>query len=111
MTRHVQNAGTEVVNAKAGAGSATLAMAQAGLRFCLSLVHARQGEPGIVEYAYVDGGSAHARFFAQAVRIGREGIEEVMDYGALSRLEQDELDGMIATLREEIELGIAYARQ
>ena len=111
MTRHVQNAGTEVVNAKAGAGSATLAMAQAGLRFCLSLVHARQGEPGIVEYAYVDGGSAHARFFAQAVRIGREGIEEVMDYGALSRLEQDELDGMLATLQEEIELGIAYARQ
>ena len=29
MTRHVQNAGTEVVNAKLGAGSATLAMAQA----------------------------------------------------------------------------------
>jgi len=56
LTSHVQEAGTEVVNAKAGSGSATLAMAQAALRFCLSLVHARQGEPGIIEYAYVEGG-------------------------------------------------------
>jgi malate dehydrogenase len=111
MTRHVQNAGTDVVNAKAGAGSATLAMAQAGLRFCLSLVHARQGEPGVVEYAYVEGDSPHARFFAQAVRIGAEGIEEVMDYGSLSALENDELEGMLQTLRAEIELGIDYARQ
>jgi malate dehydrogenase len=111
MTRHVQNAGTDVVNAKAGAGSATLAMAQAGLRFCLSLVHARQGEPGVVEYAYVEGDSPHARFFAQAVRIGAEGIEEVMDYGSLSALEAAELEGMLQTLRAEIELGIDYARQ
>jgi malate dehydrogenase len=111
MTRHVQNAGTDVVNAKAGAGSATLAMAQAGLRFCLSLVHARQGEPGVVEYAYVEGDSPHARFFAQAVRIGAEGIEEVMDYGSLSALENAELEGMLQTLRAEIELGINYARQ
>lgn len=25
---------------------------------------------GIIEYAYVEGGSSHARFFAQAVRLG-----------------------------------------
>lgn len=110
MTRHVQNAGTDVVNAKAGGGSATLAMAQAGLRFCLSLVHARQGEPGIVEYAYVEGGSPHARFFAQGVRLGVNGIEEIMDYGALSELERAELESMLPTLREEIELGVRFVR-
>ncbi len=110
MTRHVQNAGTDVVNAKAGGGSATLAMAQAGLRFCLSLVKARQGQPGIVEYAYVEGGSPHASFFAQAVRLGAEGIEEVMEYGSLSALEHEELESMLPTLRSEIQLGVDFIR-
>ena len=111
MTRHVQNAGTEVVNAKLGAGSATLAMAQAAARFCLSLVHAKQGEPGVVEYAYVDGGGPHARFFAQGVRIGPEGIDEVLDYGTLSPLERSELEGMLPTLHEEIQVGIDFAQE
>ena len=111
MTTRVQNAGTEVVNAKAGAGSATLAMAMAGLRFCRSLVHAKQGEPGIVEYAYVEGGSPHSRFFSQAVRLGVDGIEEVLDYGNLSPMEQAGLDSMLATLRAEIQLGVDFANQ
>ncbi|CAI8015161.1 Malate dehydrogenase, mitochondrial [Geodia barretti] len=37
LTDRIQNAGTEVVNAKAGAGSATLSMAYAGARFVLSV--------------------------------------------------------------------------
>ena len=111
LTSHVQEAGTEVVNAKAGSGSATLAMAQAALRFCLSLVHARQGEPGIIEYAYVEGGSPHARFFAQAVRLGPEGVEEVLDYGHISPEEQERLEKMLPTLRSEIALGVEFVRQ
>lgn len=111
LTTHVQEAGTEVVNAKAGSGSATLAMAQAALRFCLSLVHARQGEPGIIEYAYVEGGSPHARFFSQAVRLGPEGIEAVLDYGHISPEEQVRLERMLPTLHSEIELGVEFVRQ
>lgn len=111
LTAHVQNAGTDVVNAKAGGGSATLAMAQAGLRFCLSLVHARKGEPGIIEYAYIEGGSPHARFFAQAVRLGIDGVEEVLEYGHLSLEEQARLDNMLPTLRSEIELGIEFVHR
>ena len=34
LTKRIQNAGTEVVEAKAGGGSATLSMAQAAARFC-----------------------------------------------------------------------------
>ncbi len=40
LTTRIQNAGTEVVEAKAGGGSATLSMGQAAARFCLSLVSA-----------------------------------------------------------------------
>jgi malate dehydrogenase len=43
LTPRIQNAGTEVVNAKAGGGSATLSMGAAAARFCLSLVKGLQG--------------------------------------------------------------------
>ncbi len=44
LTKRIQNAGTEVVEAKAGGGSATLSMGQAAARFGLSLVRAMQGK-------------------------------------------------------------------
>ena len=44
MTKRIQNAGTEVVEAKAGGGSATLSMGQAATKFDLSLVRALNGE-------------------------------------------------------------------
>ncbi len=53
LTVRIQNGGTEVVNAKAGAGSATLSMAHAGLRFTNSLIRALKGEKGVVECACV----------------------------------------------------------
>mmetsp|Transcript_3226 Transcript_3226/g.3742 ORF Transcript_3226/g.3742 Transcript_3226/m.3742 type:complete len:286 (-) Transcript_3226:196-1053(-) len=53
LTTRIQNAGTEVVEAKAGAGSATLSMAYAGARFVISLMKAMSGAEGIKECAYV----------------------------------------------------------
>lgn len=109
LTPRIQNAGTEVVKAKAGGGSATLSMGQAAYRFGLSLVRALQGEQGIVECAYVEGDGKHARFFAQPVLLGKEGIEEVMDYGKLSTFEQEALNNMLDTLNSDITLGEEFA--
>jgi malate dehydrogenase len=44
LTVRIQNGGTEVVQAKAGAGSATLSMAYAGAGFVDALVRAMWGE-------------------------------------------------------------------
>ncbi len=104
LTKRVQNAGTEVVEAKAGGGSATLSMGQAACRFALALVRALNGED-VVEYAYVEGGSEHARFFAQPVKIGRDGIEEVLSYGEVSEYEAAAIDAMLETLRNDIKIG------
>jgi malate dehydrogenase len=109
LTPRIQNAGTEVVEAKAGGGSATLSMGQAAYRFGLSLVRALQGEQGIVECAYVEGDGKHARFFAQPVLLGKEGVEEVMDYGKLSTFEQEALNNMLDTLTSDITLGEEFA--
>lgn len=104
LTKRIQNAGTEVVEAKAGGGSATLSMAQAAARFALSLVQGLSGET-VVECTYVEGDGKYARFFAQPVRLGKEGVEEILPVGTLSAFEQKALEDMLPTLRADIELG------
>ncbi|GGO64242.1 malate dehydrogenase [Bowmanella pacifica] len=104
LTHRIQNAGTEVVEAKAGGGSATLSMGQAAARFCLSLVAAMRGE-NVVEYTYVEINSDDARFFAHPVRLGPNGVEEILPYGKLSAFEQKAKDDMLGGLRGDIQLG------
>jgi malate dehydrogenase len=110
LTKRIQNAGTEVVEAKAGGGSATLSMGQAACRFGLSLVKAMQGEEGVVECAYVEGDGAHAPFFAQPVKLGKDGVEEILSYGTLSDYEKAALDGMLETLNGDIAIGVEFAK-
>jgi malate dehydrogenase len=109
LTHRIQNAGTEVVEAKAGGGSATLSMGQAACRFGLSLVKALQGEANVIECAYIESDGGLAPFFAQPIRLGKDGIEEVLSYGELSAFEQKALDGMLDTLNGDIQLGVDFA--
>ncbi|MDD9157682.1 malate dehydrogenase [Aliivibrio sp. S4TY2] len=110
LTPRIQNAGTEVVEAKAGGGSATLSMGQAACRFGLSLVKALSGEAGVVECAYVEGNGEHARFFAQPILLGKNGVEEIQSYGELSAFEQEALESMLDTLRGDIKIGEEFVQ-
>ena len=65
----IQEAGTEVVNAKAGSGSATLSMAFAGARFAFALCRAFKGESNIVECSYVQSNITDAKFFSTPIMI------------------------------------------
>ena len=105
MTKRIQNAGTEVVEAKAGGGSATLSMGQAAAKFGLSLVRALNGEKDIVECTYVEGSGELARFFAQPVLLGKNGVEKILSYGNLSEFEQTTLNDALETLRSDIKIG------
>ncbi|KAA1433160.1 malate dehydrogenase, partial [Escherichia coli] len=95
----------EVVEAKVGGGSATLSMGQAAARFGLSLIRALQGDSNVIECSYVEGDGKYARFFAQPVRLGKNGIEERLDIGQLSDFEQKALDNMLDVLKKDIALG------
>ncbi len=108
LTKRIQNAGTEVVEAKAGGGSATLSMGQAACRFGLALVKALQGEENVIECAYVEGDGEHAPFFAQPVKLGKEGAEAILSYGELSAYEKASLEGMLDTLKGDIQIGIDF---
>ena len=105
MTKRIQNAGTEVVEAKAGGGSATLSMGQAAAKFGLSLVRALNGEKDVVECTYVEGSGDLARFFAQPVLLGKNGVEKILSYGNLSEFEQTTLNDALETLRSDIKIG------
>lgn len=107
LTKRIQNAGTEVVEAKAGGGSATLSMGQAAARFCLSLVAAMKGD-NVVEYTYVQVESDDATFFAHPVRLGANGVEEILPYGELSAFEQQAKADMLDGLRGDIQLGVEF---
>ncbi len=109
LTHRIQNAGTEVVEAKAGGGSATLSMGEAAARFTLALLGGLRGESS-VQCAYVAVDDQPTAFFALPVRLGRSGMEERLPYGPLSPYEQKLLGEMVPTLKANIEKGVAFAR-
>jgi malate dehydrogenase len=111
MTLRIQNAGTEVVEAKVGGGSATLSMGQAAAKFGLSLVRALNGEEGLIECTYVEGSGDMARFFAQPVLLGKNGVENILGFGDLSAFEEKILNAALETLRSDIKIGEDFVSQ
>lgn len=109
LTPKIQNAGTEVVEAKAGGGSATLSMADAGARFTLRLAAALQGEKDVVECCYVAVEGKDSEYFAQPVRLGKDGVDEILSYGEISAYEQELYDAMIDELKGNISKGVEFA--
>lgn len=110
LTDRIQNAGTEVVNAKAGGGSATLSMARAAAIFGVNLVKALSGKQGIIQNAYVDGGNEISTFFTQPLLLGKNGLDRVLPTGELSAFEQTKQDEMLAVLHADIQLGIDFVK-
>lgn len=66
----IQEAGTEVVKAKAGSGSATLSMAYAGARFAFALCRAINGESNVVECSYVQSDLTESKYFSTPILLG-----------------------------------------
>ncbi|KAK2587459.1 hypothetical protein KPH14_003167 [Odynerus spinipes] len=105
LTERIQDAGTEVVKAKAGAGSATLSMAYAGARFAFSLLRALKGEQGIVECTYVRSDICNTKYFSSPVLLGKCGVEKILGYGKLSAYEAKLVEAAIPELKKNIQKG------
>merc|ERR1711970_563158 len=105
LTARIQDAGTEVVKAKAGAGSATLSMAYAGARFAFSMIKALNGEVGIVECAYVRSSVTEAKYFSTPLLLGKNGLEQNLALGTLSDFEAQLLKDAVPELKASIKKG------
>jgi len=91
LDKRVQDAGTEVVNAKDGKGSATLSMAYAGARLGKAVLAGLAGTP-TTECAYVvSDGVSSLPYFTTKVTFGPKGIEKVHPIGTLNEYEQKRL--------------------
>jgi malate dehydrogenase len=100
LLQRIQFGGDEVVEAKAGAGSATLSMAYAGYRFAQSLLEAAAGKAGVIECAFVENNGAldpSLAYSAIPVELGPQGVGK-FHVPALSEQEK----GWLASATEEL---------
>lgn len=111
MTKRIQEAGTEVVKAKAGAGSATLSMAFAGARFTFSLLNAMKGKSGVIECAFVKSSETEASYFSTPLHLGPNGLEKNLGLGKLSAYEKDLVEKAIPELKNNIKKGEDFAHK
>lgn len=109
LTKRIQFGGEEVVQAKDGAGSATLSMAYAGAEFVRQILKALNGAQGIVECCYTENDVTDASFFSVPTTLGPNGAEAVHKFGAISDFEQEGLDAMLPDLKAQIAKGLAFA--
>merc|ERR1719495_1904527 len=105
LTERIQDAGTEVVKAKAGAGSATLSMAYAGARFAVSMVRALNGEEGVTECAYIRSDLTEATYFSTPIVLGPGGVAKNLGMGTLTAFEQGLVEASIPELKASIKKG------
>merc|ERR1711977_811434 len=111
--KRVQFGGDEVVQAKGGAGSATLSMAMAGARFAESLLKAAQGEKGVIEPTFVDSPLYKEKgcdYFASLVELGPNGVEKIHPVGKITDHEQKLLDVCLGDLSKNIAKGVEWVK-
>ncbi|XP_075575689.1 malate dehydrogenase, mitochondrial isoform X2 [Pelecanus crispus] len=110
LTGRIQEAGTEVVKAKAGAGSATLSMAYAGARFVFSLVDAMNGKEGVIECAFVRSEETESPYFSTPLLLGKNGIEKNLGIGKISPFEEKMVAEAMSELKASIKKGEEFAK-
>jgi len=109
LTERIQDAGTEVVKAKAGAGSATLSMAYAAARFTDSLIKGMNGAEGVVECAYVASDVTEAKYFSTPLILGPAGMEKNLGLGSMTPFEEGLLKASLPELNASIKKGEDFA--
>uniref|UniRef100_A0AAU8GRB5 malate dehydrogenase n=1 Tax=Anoectochilus roxburghii TaxID=569774 RepID=A0AAU8GRB5_9ASPA len=113
LTARIQNAGTEVVEAKDGSGSATLSMAYAAARFVESSLRALDGDGDVYECSFVQSELTDLPFFASRVKLGKNGVEAFIssDIRGLTEFEVKALDALKPELKASIDKGVSFVQK
>lgn len=111
LTKRTQEGGTEVVQAKAGKGSATLSMAYAGALLADACLRGLNGDADVVECTYVASDVTELPFFASKVKLGRAGVEEVYGLGELNDFEKAGLKALIPELQASVDKGVKFVQE
>lgn len=111
LTHRIQFGGDEVVQAKAGAGSATLSMAYAGFLFAENVLRAAKGED-ITMCAFVEQGGSPS-FFSTPCKFGPQGVTAITDRKdmAMNDFEKAALEAMLPELTSQVEKGFDFGEK
>jgi malate dehydrogenase len=105
LDRMVQDAGTVVVEAKSGAGSATLSMAYAASRFVDAVLRGLSGDKGVVECCYAE---TKDGYFAAPFALGKNGLESLQPLGSVNDYEKSRIEEAKAKLETDIKVGLDF---
>jgi malate dehydrogenase len=105
MDRMVQDAGTVVVEAKNGSGSATLSMAYAASRFVDAVLRGLAGDKGVVECCYAETKNG---YFAAPFTLGKQGLENQHALDNLNDYEKTRIIEAKAKLEADIKAGMEF---
>ncbi|KAB5593750.1 hypothetical protein CTheo_2830 [Ceratobasidium theobromae] len=120
LTKRIQFGGDEVVEAKDGAGSATLSMAYAAAEFTTAIIKGRDGQdvtvPSYVHLsADLEGGKAltteigaELEYFSTRVKLGPHGVEKILPLGPLSDYETKLVKAATPELSDNITKGVNF---
>jgi len=112
LTHRVQYGGDEVVQAKNGAGSATLSMAYAGAEFANSVLKGLRGDKGNAECTFVQSEIVPGlAYFSSRVELGKDGVEKIHPLGSLSAFEEELLEKCKVELKANIAKGVEFGKK
>jgi malate dehydrogenase len=108
LTARIQDAGTEVVKAKDGAGSATLSMAFAAARFADNCLSAQAGND-VTEYAYIPSDVTDSTYFSSKLTLNASGVAINHGLGEINAYEQQLVDAAVPELMKTVTKGEQFA--
>ncbi len=68
------------------------------------------GKKDVIECAFVESTITSSPFFSTPIRLGVNGVEEVLSYGKLSAFEQKGLDAMLPDLKGQVQKGYDFVK-
>ncbi|KAF4670418.1 hypothetical protein FOZ61_000114 [Perkinsus olseni] len=108
LDKRIQNAGTEVVEAKNGAGSATLSMAYAAAKFVDVVIRGQRGQI-TAACAYINEPFEDVSYFSYRCDFGPEGVSRVHPLEGLTAYEKQRLGEVKKKLKGDIQNGLTFA--
>ncbi|KAH8299910.1 hypothetical protein KR044_007389 [Drosophila immigrans] len=106
LQQQLQNAASDVVEAKVGKGTISLSMAYAGANFINSLLRAMNNEPNVIECAYVESDATEAQFFTSPVLLGPGGVVDNLGLPDLDEVEEEALEVLVKKVMQDIDKGL-----
>nr|CAD7400867.1 unnamed protein product [Timema cristinae] len=109
LTAAIQDADGDVIRAKRGRGIPTLSVAFAATRFAISLARGINGQPSVVECAYVASEVVQAvNYFSSPILIGPDGVMEYLGLPKMSEYENCLLSSAIPILQDDVKRGLYF---